>query len=134
MDRMHRERQQHVVKKRCAPRLLGRACLPAIKVTAAEGFFFFGLFRPTRSRLIFKQQQRGGERSVRHVFKDTGRVFWENRVRRCQDLRSRAFPSVSIAETRRSVFVSSRNSADTNADVRTLSVRLEETSRKTDSL
>ncbi|KYM78067.1 hypothetical protein ALC53_11535 [Atta colombica] len=79
MDRMHRERQQHVVKKRCAPRLLGRACLPTIKVTAAEGFFFFGLFWPTVA--LFKQQQRGEKRSV--TFKDTGAVFWENRVQRC---------------------------------------------------
>jgi hypothetical protein len=114
---MHRERQQHAaVKKRCAP-TLERACLPAIKVTAAEGFFFFGLFRPTVARLIWATPAE--MREVRHVFKDTGLVFWENRVRpAAQGPRSRA-PLSRKRGSRQSILVSSRNSADTSADHRT---------------
>lgn len=113
--------------------LIGRACLPAIKVTAAEGFFFFGLFRPTRSRLIWATLTERKE--VRHVFKDSPIVFRKNRVRRRKAERlSNHAPLSRKRATRRSILVSSRNSADTSADLRTLSVWLEETARKEDSL
>lgn len=119
---MHRERQQHAaVKKRwkgmfarhksdCGGRLL--------------------LFRPfwADSRAPYLSNTSGDEREVRHVFKDTGLVFWENRVRPAaqEDPRSLALLYRGNA-ARQSILVSSRNSADTSADRRTLSVRLVET-------
>lgn len=135
-NRMHRERQTATCcrEETLHATFVGRACLPAIKVTAAEGFFFFGLFSPTvapyLSNAATPAERR--EREVRHVFKDIAPLFFgkivsggirQNRGSSIEDTRlgDRLLSAPEIVLT-------------VSADLRTLSVRLEETARKEDSL